>query len=73
MLVNEGDYQLTVQAGDLSGVTEAQIDGNPIALDPATGVSTTAPEQWGGGDDSQVAVRVAAGTTVDRITYMCTK
>ena len=73
VLVNEGDYQLTVQAGDLAGVTEAQIDGNPIALDPATGVSTTAPEQWGGGDDSQVAVRVAAGTTVDRITYMRTK
>ncbi len=73
VLVNEGDYQLTVQAGDLAGVTEAQIDGNPIALDPAAGVSTTAPEQWGGGDDSQVAVRVAAGTTVDRITCMRTK
>ena len=70
VLQSDGDYQLTVSSGNLAGVTEAQINGNAVALDPATGVSMTTDSELGGGSQGTVSLRVAAGTTVDRITYM---
>lgn len=70
VLQSDGDYQLTVSSGNLAGVTEAQINGNAVALDPATGVSMTTDSELGGGSQGTVSLRVTAGTTVDRITYM---
>lgn len=70
VLQSDGDYQLTVSSGNLAGVTEAQINGSAVALDPATGVSMTTDSELGGGSQGTVSLRVAAGTTVDRITYM---
>ena len=70
VLQSDGDYQLTVSSGNLAGVTEAQINGNAVALNPATGVSMTTDSELGGGSQGTVSLRVAAGTTVDRITYM---
>lgn len=70
VLQSDGDYQLTVSSGNLAGVTEVQINGSAVALDPATGVSMTTDSELGGGSQGTVSLRVAAGTTVDRITYM---
>ena len=70
VLQSDGDYQLAVSSGNLAGVTEAQINGNAVALDPATGVSMTTDNELGGGSQGTVSLRVTAGTTVDRITYM---
>lgn len=70
VLQSDGDYQLTVSSGNLAGVTEVQINGSAVALDPATGVSMTTDSELGGGSQGTVSLRVTAGTTVDRITYM---
>lgn len=70
VLQSDGDYQLTVSSGNLAGVTEVQINGSVVALDPATGVSMTTDSELGGGSQGMVSLRVTAGTTVDRITYM---
>lgn len=70
VLQSDGDYQLAVSSGNLAGVTEVQINGSAVALDPATGVSVTTDSELGGGSQGTVSLRVAAGTTVDRITYM---
>ena len=70
LLKNEGDYRMTVESGDLSGVEQAYCNGNPIALDPATGAGATTMHELGGNLESTVTVRVKAGTTVDRVAYM---
>ena len=70
LLKNEGDYRMTVESGDLSGVEQAYCNGNPVALDPATGASVTTMHELGGNLESTVTVRVKAGTTVDRVAYM---
>lgn len=70
LLKNEGDYRMTVESGDLSGVEQAYCNGNPVALDPATGVGVTTMHELGGNLESTVTVRVKAGTTVDRVAYM---
>ena len=59
-----------MESSDLSGVT-ADVDGNAVTFDTATGAATEAVDQLGGGSNSTITVQVAAGTTVDRITYMC--
>ena len=70
LLKNEGDYRMTVESGDLSGVEQAYCNGNPVALDPATGAGVTTMHELGGSLESTVTVRVKAGTTVDRVAYM---
>ena len=70
LLKNEGDYRMTVESGDLSGVEQAYCNGNPVALDPATGAGVTTMHELGGNLESTVTVRVKAGTTVDRVAYM---
>ena len=70
VLKSEGAYRLTVESSDLSGVT-ADVDGNVVTFDTATGAAAEAVDQLGGGSNSTITVQVAAGTTVDRITYMC--
>ena len=42
-----------------------------MTFDTATGAAAEAVDQLGGGSNSTITVQVAAGTTVDRITYMC--
>ncbi len=70
LLKNEGDYRMTVESGDLSGVEQAYCNGNPVALDTATGAGVTTMHELGGSLESAVTVRVKAGTTVDRVAYM---
>ena len=70
VLENEGAYRVTVDASDLTGIIEVVVDGAPVTLDQATGVGTTASDQLGSGSKSTIALRVAAGTTVNRITYI---
>ena len=68
VLKNEGDYQMEISADNLSGVSEITSDGNPITYDAVTGMG--APfEQWGAGEECRITLHVAAGTTVDRVTY----
>ena len=70
VLENEGAYRVTVDASDLTGIIEVVVDGAPVTLDQATGVGTTASDQLGSGSKSTITLRVAAGTTVNRITYI---
>ena len=69
ILKNEGNYRLAVTCSDPSGVTEAQAGGSTVTLDPATGAATATVEQWGAEETCTVSLHVAAGTTVDRVTY----
>ena len=68
VLKNEGDYHMTVEGG-ASGVTEVQIDGRTVEFTANGDTVTAADDSLGNGVESTVAVRVAAGTTIDRITY----
>ena len=68
VLKNEGDYHMTVEGG-ASGVTEVQIDGRTVEFTANGDTVTAADDSLGNGVESTVAVRVTAGTTIDRITY----
>lgn len=68
MLENAGTYRLVVQSDDPAGVVESYINGNVVALDPATG-SSAEIKDLGGSTEGNVAVRVKAGTTIHAITY----
>lgn len=70
VLKNEGMYTLTVQSDDLSGITEGLVNGNVVALNPATGTSE-AVKELAGDSETTVAVRVKAGATINRVTYIC--
>ena len=59
---------MTVEGG-ASGVTEVQIDGRTVEFTANGDTVTAADDSLGNGVESTVAVRVAAGTTIDRITY----
>lgn len=65
---DDGDYVLTVDASDRSGVTSVTIKGNAVAYDAATG-ACAAYDDWAS-DITEIAVSVKAGTTVNRITYI---
>lgn len=69
VLKNEGAYRLTVYSDNLAGIVEANVGGETVTIDPATGVSAAHQEQ-GGGTASTAIVRLKAGTTVNRLTYM---
>ena len=64
----EGDYQLTVVCDNPTAVS-ASIDGNSAPLDPQTGTAA-AVSLPGSGTQSAITLNVAAGETVDRITYI---
>lgn len=70
MLENAGTYRLVVQSDDPAGVVESYINGNVVALDPATG-SSAEIKDLGGSTEGNVAVRVKAGTTIHRVAYTC--
>lgn len=63
-----GDYRLSVQSGDLSGVAEAYFGDTPVALD-ASGNSVELNHELDGDTEKTIAVRVKQGATVDRILY----
>ena len=65
---DDGDYVLTVDASDRSGVSGVTIAGNAVAYDAATG-ACAAYDDWAS-DITEIAVSVKAGTTVNRITYI---
>ena len=69
VIKNEGQYGLTVSSDNLSGVTEAYVDGSAVAIDRTTGVCP-AQEEWGDGTESSITLRLQAGTTINRLTYM---
>lgn len=69
VMKNEGQYGLTVSSDNLSGVTEAYVDGSAVAIDRTTGVCP-AQEEWGDGTESSITLRLQAGTTINRLTYM---
>nr|WP_297173202.1 O-antigen ligase family protein [uncultured Agathobaculum sp.] len=64
----DGDYQLTV-ACDNPAAVSASIDGSIAPLDPQTGTAA-AVSLSGSGTQSAITLNVAAGETVDRVTYI---
>ena len=70
MLKNDGMYTLTVQSDNGSGIVEAMVNGNVVALDPSSGTGE-AVKELAGDSETTVAVRVKAGTTIHRVAYTC--
>lgn len=70
MLKNDGMYTLTVQSDNGSGIVEAMVNGNAVAVDQAAGTSE-AVKELAGNSETTIAVRVKAGTTVQRVSYIC--
>lgn len=68
MLKNDGMYTLTVQSDNGSGIVEAMVNGNVVALDPSSGTGE-AVKELAGDSETTVAVRVKAGTTIHRVAY----
>ena len=65
---SDGDYRLTVQSGDLSGVTEVYVGETLVALDSA-GNSIALNNEIESDTENTITMRVKQGTTVDRILY----
>lgn len=66
---NSGNYALQIDADNLSGVTAVTVNGSALTLDAATGLCSVYDE-WGTGSESQIALTVKAGTTINRLTYI---
>lgn len=65
---SDGDYRLTVQSGNLSGVTEVYVGETLVALDSA-GNSIALNNEIESDTENTITMRVKQGTTVDRIQY----
>lgn len=69
LVSNSGDYALQIDADNLSGVTAVTVNGSALTLDAATGLCSVYDE-WGTGSESQIALTIKAGTTINHLTYI---